>query len=751
MKEPVLMAEREENNQWRDRGLKRKFPGNQEWMRGGGGRGGGRGGGERGGGRGWRRGGRGGGGRGGGEERFGKGSGEGRRGGLGVRRGWGGRRGGEERDGKGNGGGRREGLGEQGGRGGRGGGEGGDKGGGEGRRGGVGGRGGWGGRRGGEERDGKGNGEGGREGLDEQGGRGTRGGGEGGDRKRLDALSVGYFRRVRERLDEGFPEDEEKVLFVENVLAEVKGQAAVLALDVTGSVTLQRLLPLASPSQVGEVLAELGGESGSDLKMISYDKCGGHVVESALRQVSRWRENSSLEEKAATTEEAEDCGILESQVLCLCSLVKEHCAEFIRHTHGSHVVRTLIQVLAGCLGPARTDTAHTGVRNRTVTPQLTNFEAPTSFWWELKYLSNSLMENINVCVTDALASPVLQTMLTVCHRNRPKLCKQLNKGIMGYLTSLSSAPGVSPLLVFMKDPASSRLIETVIQLSHKALLRDLYKNHLQGHLINLAIHPIANFLIQRFTAATANCKVFPKVFDELAQGLEAILAEGNMGVIVQLTDSCAEHDGKQKAMMQHLLSAFHCAEPASRHTECLPLFLSLLTHEVYYTSQTAEGDTPTERPLSSICYHGSRLVQSLAKFKDRSLLLSSMRSLTPADLLILGTDQTGSHVLQLLVTSSSDKGRGKILRRLEGQYVQMACSRYGSRVLEAIWNSANVPQRKNIAKELVSSETQLRSNQFARHVWAKFALSHFVKRRTQWQEVQMGESKKRKLFSDILD
>lgn len=41
------------------------------------------------------------------------------------------------------------------------------------------------------------------------------GGGEGGEKedrskKRLDALSVGYFRRVGERLTEGFEEDEER-------------------------------------------------------------------------------------------------------------------------------------------------------------------------------------------------------------------------------------------------------------------------------------------------------------------------------------------------------------------------------------------------------------------------------------------------------------------------------------------------------------------------------------------------------------
>lgn len=76
-------------------------------------------------------------------------------------------------------------------------------------------------------------------------------------------------------------------MFVENVLTEVKGKAAVVAMDVTGSITLQRLLPLATSRQVGEVLAELGGESGSEFKTVSCDKCGGHVVESVLRQMPR--------------------------------------------------------------------------------------------------------------------------------------------------------------------------------------------------------------------------------------------------------------------------------------------------------------------------------------------------------------------------------------------------------------------------------------------------------------------------------
>lgn len=77
-------------------------------------------------------------------------------------------------------------------------------------------------------------------------------------------------------------------LFVENVLSEVKGKANLVAMDMTGSLALEKLLSLAPAVQVGEVLAELGGDTGSEFRSVACNQCGGHVMESALRQTHRW-------------------------------------------------------------------------------------------------------------------------------------------------------------------------------------------------------------------------------------------------------------------------------------------------------------------------------------------------------------------------------------------------------------------------------------------------------------------------------
>lgn len=68
----------------------------------------------------------------------------------------------------------------------------------------------------------------------------------------------------------------------------MRGQAGLVTTDMTGSLALQKLLSLASPKQVAEILAELGGETGSEFKTVSCDKCGGHVIEGAIKQMAKW-------------------------------------------------------------------------------------------------------------------------------------------------------------------------------------------------------------------------------------------------------------------------------------------------------------------------------------------------------------------------------------------------------------------------------------------------------------------------------
>lgn len=60
------------------------------------------------------------------------------------------------------------------------------------------------------------------------------------------------------------------------------------------------------------------------------------------------------------------------------------------------------------------------------------------------------------------------------------------------------------------------------------------------------------------------------MFNEIVEGLEAILAAGHMGVVVHLVKSCVEREETQGPMLQNLLQVRHTdADSVTQHrSEC---------------------------------------------------------------------------------------------------------------------------------------------------------------------------------------
>ncbi|MEE6524752.1 hypothetical protein FKM82_024382, partial [Ascaphus truei] len=334
------------------------------------------------------------------------------------------------------------------------------------------------------------------------------------------------------------------------------------------------------------------------------------------------------------------------------------------------------------------------------------FEAPESFLVQLQELCSCFQDHIGVFATNKIASLGMQVALQVLQKRSPCACAQLCDAVMEYLSSRNAAAESSSLLVFLKDETSSRLLERILEVSDKKQLRRLFRGHFQGHLLALSSHPIANYTVQRLIRAAQTKKMFMKLFDELSPGLEDALAKGHMGIITTLADACKRLKRRQPELLSQLMEAFHCAEPASRHVACVPLFLSLLTYEVYY--DPGEEETPPElqasvtRKLEAVSYHGSLLLQHLLHFEDPSPVLQSLGGMEDADLLTVACSQAGSHIFDALLSSATitEKQRKKVLRRLRAHGVQLACNKYGSRVLDRLWNSSTLGVKEEIAQLL---------------------------------------------------
>lgn len=576
----------------------------------------------------------------------------------------------------------------------------------------------------------------------------------------LSPEALGYFRRALSALKVAPDAAEERELMARNILKEVEAQALALATNRTGSEMLQELLGFSPLKPLCRVWIALR----PNLRFVACHRCGVHVLQSALLQLPRLLRSPA---EADEEEEGEDgpSQTLEELVLGLAAEVCDDFLFFCGDTHGSFVVRTLLQVLGGTLleservkprGSQSSETQRTSAREC----KPTDFEVPKTFLNRLQDLSACFLKDIAVFITDKISSFCLQVALQVLHHKLPQHCAHLCDAVIDYLSSRSSSAGGSPLLLFLRDQTSSRLLEQVLLVLEPERLQRLFKNHFQGQLYSLAEHPIANFPLQRLLDAVTSPELLSLVFEELSPALEAVLARGHPGVVVALVEACRRVGAHQAQVLQLLFEAFHCAEPPSRQVACVPLFASLLAYEVYYELMEEEGAVPAEhqvemasaRPLREVTVLGSLLLQHLLYFSNPGLVLRSLSALTGPQLLTLAQSPAGSHVFDAILTSPSvtHKQRRRVLKTLKGQYVALACSRHGSRVFDAIWSGAALGARKEIAAELGEQNQELIQDPFGHHVARNVALTTFLKRRQAWEQQQNSVAKRRRALNSIL-
>ncbi|XP_025298283.1 nucleolar protein 9 isoform X3 [Canis lupus baileyi] len=540
----------------------------------------------------------------------------------------------------------------------------------------------------------------------------------------LSPEALGYFRRALSALKEAPEPGAERELMVHNVLKEVEAQALALATNRTGSEIMQELLGFSPLKSLCRIWAALR----PSLRLVACHRCGVHVLQSALLQLPRLLGSlAEKEEEEDVEEEDGKDGPLENLEELVLGLASEVCDDFLFYcgdTHGSFVVRTLLQVLGGTLleserarhrGSQSPDTQRAPAREC----KPTDFEVPKTFLNHLQDLSSCFLKDIAVFITDKISSFCLQVALQILHRKLPQFCAHLCSAVISYLSSRNSSADGSPLLLFLRDQTSSRLLEQVLLVLEPLRLQSLFEDHFQGQLQALAAHPIANFPLQRLLDAITTRELLSPVFEELSPALEAVLAQGHSGVVIALVGACRRVGAHQAQVLQLLL----------------------------------EVEMAMAQALGEVTVLGSLLLQHLLHFSSPGIILQSLGALTGPQLLTLAQSPAGSHVLDAVLTSPSvtRKQRRRVLKTLKGQYVALACSRHGSRVLDAIWSGAALGARKEIAAELGERDQELIRDPFGHHVARNVALTTFLKRREAWEQQQGAVAKRRRALNSILE
>lgn len=86
----------------------------------------------------------------------------------------------------------------------------------------------------------------------------------------------------------------------------------------------------------------------------------------------------------------------------------------------------------------------------------------------------------------------------------------------------------------------------------------------------------------------------------------------------------------------------------------------------------------------------------------------------------------------------------------QGIFVTLACTKHGSRCLDAIWNAATLKQKILIMDELSTKEAILNSDRYGSILSTNYCLSLYKHTPNEWKDLQGKEFRKKQLFADII-
>lgn len=167
---------------------------------------------------------------------------------------------------------------------------------------------------------------------------------------------------------------------------------------------------------------------------------------------------------------------------------------------------------------------------------------------------------------------------------------------------------------------------------------------------------------------------------------------------------------------------------------------------------------------------GSLLVQSLLKFQDPKLIVSSILRMAVDDIIRVSCDPAGCHVMEAFMESTSVtvKRKYKLLERLKVRVCTGVCpcysssppiqpalvplctDKHGSRVMDAVWRTCDVGKKESLAQEMLAQEDKLNSNFYGRIVLRNCNLSHYKRKQAAWKDQERGVARRRDIFRDIL-
>ncbi|KAK9798918.1 hypothetical protein WJX73_010578 [Symbiochloris irregularis] len=569
-------------------------------------------------------------------------------------------------------------------------------------------------------------------------------------RKRLDPEVLAYFHEIRNHFD-SLELGEERTLVADNCLQEALKQPLQVTTDAECSRIIEVLLTSASALTTLELVEGL--LEGDAWLTVSTNPFGSHVAEKLLEAMCSLQ-NSSPEVEQRFSK------VLES--LNKEMALRVH--DLIVDRYGSHVARSFLCLLAGfdVLQPG--DTKDKGAIKQGLAARMSSAgtaAAAQEVWYpqHLASFAGAVMQGQHPSALAHLlpahqhGSPFLQALLMAVSGNE-ELLHKLIQGIVRYPQSasiLKKAPSSPPLFdssdrerlqALMKEGTCSHVVEVIIKVAPTQLRKRMYSFALEGSLLHLAQHPMANFVVQAYIATVTTTPQMKALMKELGQSFGELLAQHRAGVVAALVAAAHRTGACNDAVSSSLASGL-------KHTgqqDCKGLAERLMTLDSPASLQEGQEGPLRPSPLGcTILTQALQLSQAAAKpFAD------SLQQIPATQLVRMGACGGGSSVLEALLeqlAGGGSKACKKLLKKLRGSYAKLAQTPSGCFLVEKVFNVAGVKDKEVLVEELAAATERIEAMPRGSKLLQRCGVSHFQRDPDAWKRRLASSAQLRQDFA----
>lgn len=569
----------------------------------------------------------------------------------------------------------------------------------------------------------------------------------------LDSEELDYFKRSEATLSiNTFETEEDKKIFIQNVIKEASKKELKLATSQICSKLMERLI---LDCEDIDLIKQIFKNTLGFFYNLSCQKYSSHVVETLLIKSAE-----IVEKELLAHFDGPDS--MESLMLDMIHEFEDHLEHLLTHQYGSHVLRVLLLIFASKFIPntvevnsqlrsKKSKIARKMIQIKDTDTFNRTYQTPSSFKLELKKFltkfyqdlqlgddANQASEKLREFCLNKVSSPVLQLIIQVegiFDKDRKFYGLIFNES-----KELDSRDGKEEAFVkyCINDSVGNHFLENCL-INIKPVYRNrLFKLYLESNIEELykraafeKSHQSGIFILK---ALIENCNLNDarKIVTILIPLLEVPQIFDNeflMDLVGKLLEFSSKNDHFMKyKIVKSLLGNY------KKDAEKSDSFIEDVLKLNGSTLGNTKGDWPTSDERRRALF-----METLIKYDDIFLVI------LVDNMLFFGEDKLIAMCLHgcfsFVVENALDAQKVEIIKRRQllnmfsKHAVELACNAFGSHIMDKLWffSSKIMINKERIAQSLLEEEEKVKNSNYGKMVWKNWSLELYKRKLMDWK------------------